>query len=294
MVFSDLFAGARPSADKTLMQVLELSNHPRALLAKAAAPRLAAEVQAKEEWQRVKEAREQRIEQLREERTQARSPLRPGRWLLVSVKLAGMQLSGTPPEPRPLAPSDDEHAKAAGVQGEDGVLLALCEGLGEDWQALSGYRNRGGEIDLLLLGPLGVFALEVKNNNATFVCDGDRWLFEKYDKYDNLVEEGTLCDRKGRSPSQQLNEPADQLASVLAPTCPGLWIRRIVVLCHPRGWVDVQRSSNLTVAVANDIDFVSKLIAESDERLAPEKVAELRDAIVADHHRHNRRSAGRR
>jgi Nuclease-related domain len=276
------------------VHVLELSNHPRALLAKAAAPRLAAEAEAKEKWQRAKAGREQRIEQLRDERAQARTTLRPDRWLLAVLKHAAVLLSGAPPAPRPLMPSDDEHAKAAGVQGEDGVLLALCERLGEDWQALSGYRNRAGEIDLVLLGPRGVFALEVKNNNATVVCDGDSWFYEQYDKYGNPVKEGTISDKQGRSPSQQLNEPADQLASVLAPSCPGLWIKRIVVLCHPRGWVDVDRSSNFTVAVANDIDFVIKLIAESEARFSPEKLAELREAIVADHRRHNRRPVGRR
>lgn len=275
------------------MHVVELSNHPRALLAKAAAPRLAAEAKAKEEWQRATATREQRIEQLRSEQAQARSPLRPGKWLLASLKLAGVSLSGAPHAPRPIAPSQDEHAKAAGVQGENRVLLDLCERLGEDWQALGGYRNHGGEIDLVLIGPRGVFALEIKNNNATIVCHGDSWLYEKYDKYGNLVKEGTVSDKKGRSPSQQLNEPANQLASALASRWPGLWIERIVVLCHPRGWVDVDRSSEFTVAVANNIDFVIKLIADSEVRLPAEQVAELREAIVADHHRHERRPARR-
>lgn len=276
------------------MRVIELSNHPRALLAKAAAPRLAAEAQARQEWQRACEAREQRIEALQCERTGARSPLRPGRWLLASLKLAVISLSSAPPSPRPIAPSHEEHAKAAGVQGEDRVLAALCERLGDDWRALSGYKNRGGEVDLLLLGPRGVFALEIKNINVTIVCHGDYWHGEKYDKYGNLVGERAVTDNAGRSPSQELNEPTDQLTAVLAARWPQLWIERIVVLCHPRGWVDVDRSSQFTVAVANDLDFVLNLIAQSQAHLGAEEIAELEEAIVTHHRRCGRPPAGRR
>jgi len=39
-------------------------------------------------------------------------------------------------------------------------------------------RPRRGEIDHLLLGPLGLFAIEVKSINATVHIDGDRWQAE--------------------------------------------------------------------------------------------------------------------
>jgi len=39
----------------------------------------------------------------------------------------------------------------------------------------SGYRNRRGEIDGLLLGPSGLFAYEVKYHNATVYISGDDW-----------------------------------------------------------------------------------------------------------------------
>ncbi|MCL2770204.1 MAG: NERD domain-containing protein, partial [Solirubrobacterales bacterium] len=227
-------------------------------------------------------------------RSGARSSGRSGAWLRASLKLAFIAVVGAPSPPGPIPPSDREQATAAGVRGEDSALAALCQRLGDDWRALSGYRNRGGEVDLLLLGPRGVFAVEIKNNSATIVCHGDHWFYEKYDKYNNLVDKGTIRDRNGRSPSQQLNEPADRLASTLVPHCPELWIERVVLLCHPRGWVDFRRSSKLTVAVANEVDHVLELIAQSDVRLTSDTVAQLQEAIVADHRRHNRRPAGRR
>jgi hypothetical protein len=275
------------------VQVIELSNHPRDLLAEAAAPRLAAEAQAKQDWQRACEVRAQRIEALRAKRAQARSALRIWSWLRAAVKLAFLEVPGVPAPPRALWRSHEEHARAAGVEGEDGVVACLDERLGEEWHALRGYRNSRGEIDLLLLGPHGVFAIEIKNNNATVICHGDRWLYEKYDKYGNQVGEGELSDRRGRSPSEQLNQPTDRLASVLAARWPQLWVERIVVLCHPRARVDIDRSSQFTVAVANNVDFVLELIARSQARIGAMEVAEIEASILADHHRHKRQPAGR-
>jgi hypothetical protein len=270
------------------VRVIELSNHPRELLAQAAAPRLAVEGQAQREWERACETQTQRIEELRVERTRARESRRLGKWLSASLKLVA--LPGPPPQPRPLQPSREEYRKAAGVEGEDGVIDHLAARLGDEWRALRGYRNHRGEIDVLLLGPKGLFALEIKNINVTIVCRGDRWHYQKYDKYGNPVGDGgTLTDDAGRSPSQQLNEPTDELTAALAGRHPQLWLfERVVVLFHPRGWVDIDRSSNLTVAVANEVDFVLQLIAESRVEIPPDAIPELEAMIVADHRRQNR------
>ena len=104
----------------------------------------------------------------------------------------------------------------AGIAGEQLVATELGRALDDDWTLLRGYRNRRGEIDQLLLGPRGLFAIEVKNLNATVHVDGDRWRADKYDNYGNLVEQRPVADRMGRSPSVQLNEPADDLERFLA------------------------------------------------------------------------------
>ena len=62
----------------------------------------------------------------------------------------------------------------------------------------------------------------------------------------------------------------------------------------PTGWVDVDRSSQFTVAVANDLDFVLNLIAKSQADLGAEEIAELEEAIVTHHRRRGRPPAGRR
>ena len=104
--------------------------------------------------------------------------------------------------------------------------------LGDDWVLLRGYCNRRGEIDHLLLGPPGLVAIESKHLNATVHCDGDAWRFEKFDRFGNLVSRGTLGDRGGRSPSVQLNEPADLLEEFLR-TRGGTVVRPAGPPAHP-------------------------------------------------------------
>jgi hypothetical protein len=99
-------------------------------------------------------------------------------------------------------PTDTEEILKAGIAGEELVAVELGRALDDNWTLLRGYRNRRGEIDHLLLGPQGLFAIEVKNLNATVHIDGDRWQADKYDNYGNLVEQRPIADRKGRSPTR--------------------------------------------------------------------------------------------
>src|SRR3984893_5515191 len=105
------------------------------------------------------------------------------------------------------AHTDTAEKIGAGIAGEQLVATELGRALDDEWTLLRGYRNRRGEIDHLLLGPRGLFAIEVKNLNATVHVDGDRWRADKYDNYGNLVEQRAITDARGRSPRGQLNEP---------------------------------------------------------------------------------------
>ena len=99
---------------------------------------------------------------------------------------------------------------------------------GDEWVLFRGYRNRRGEIDHLLLGPRGLFAIESKHRNGTVGAVGDRW---SYVKYDNPVEHGEMTDAQGRSPSEQVSQPAAELP---APVTPGdrAELERLIIRDH--------------------------------------------------------------
>ena len=141
---------------------------------------------------------------------------------MVDLASAGLRRLGREaPCTRKASPGPGRHRSGteerirAGIAGERLVAAELGQALGDDWTLLTGYRNRRGQIDHLLLGPGGLFAIEVKNINATMHVDGDRWRADKYDNYGNLVEQRLVADRRGRSPSEQLSEPAADLERFL-------------------------------------------------------------------------------
>jgi hypothetical protein len=229
-----------------------------------------------------------RVQAVRVRRDRARGGRRWWTWLRLSLTV-WREKRGIPRSPVPAAghPTDLEEKIMAGIAGEQLVATELGRALDDDWTLLRGYRNRRGEIDQLLLGPRGLFAIEVKNLNATVHVDGDRWRADKYDNYGNLVEQRPVADRMGRSPSAQLNEPADDLERFLAERGQPAGIQRVVVLAHRRSALG--RVSNPTVlALASPGDLLT-LIGNSAGRLDRGQRAAITALIRRDHEFHGQR-----
>jgi Nuclease-related domain len=167
------------------------------------------------------------------------------------------------------------------------VPADLGRALGGDWTLLRGYRNRRGEIDHLLVGPRGLFAIEVKNVNATVHIDGDRWRADKYDNYGNLVVQRPIEDRRGRSPSEQLNDSAAELERFLRERGQPVTIQRVVVLTHRRSRLGPSRRP--TVHVATSTGEVLDLVRASADQLGERQRAEVQRLIRRDHDFHERR-----
>jgi hypothetical protein len=274
------------------VRVIYLSNHPGE---KLQAIRRARENGAAQEMARYQEAvaeRKARAAVARLERAKARSEGHWWRWLRLglSMLLAGRSV---PRRPAPQAhPSDREEILAAGVAGEVYAEDRLAPAFDDNWVLLRGYKNRRGEIDSVLLGPGGLFALEVKNRNATVHVDGDNWRCDKYDRYGNLVERGLpFTDRGGRSPAREVNEPADELEKFLKSRGQPVSLRRVVILVHQRSALGTIR--NPTVDVVTSMDKVISAARESRLALEAGQLAELERLILQDHRFHKARPASR-
>jgi hypothetical protein len=164
--------------------------------------------------------------------------------------------------------------------------------LGDDWVLVRGYRNSGGEIDHLLLGPPGLMAIESKHLNATVHCNGDTWRFERFDRFGNLVAHGNLGDRGGRSPSTQLNEPTDQLERFLRSRGSPVSILRAVLFTHPNARLGSIRHP--TVHVATSALSLAAQLNEMPPLLRAAQRARLEALIARDHHYHEARRPARR
>ena len=273
------------------MRVVELSNHPGDMLDDAARRRRAADQRVLSVYEDELIRYRARVQAVRVRRDRARAGRRWWTWLKLSLGVWRQKRKIPRPPVRTAGhPTDLEEKIMAGIAGEQLVATELGRALDDDWTLLRGYRNRRGEIDQLLLGPRGLFAIEVKNLNATVQVDGDRWRADKYDNYGNLVEQRPVADRMGRSPSVQLNEPADDLERFLAERGQPAGIGRVVILAHRRSGLGPVR--NPTVEAFTSPGDLLTLIANSASRLDRGQRAAIAALIRREHEFHGQRRRG--
>jgi hypothetical protein len=277
------------------MQVVELSNHPGDMLDDAARRRQGAERQALSVYEDKLVRYRARVQSIRVSRDRARARHAWWTWLKLAAGVwREKRRIPHPPVPAAGHATDQEERIRAGIAGENQVATELGRLLDDTWTLLRGYRNRRGEIDHLLLGPRGLFAIEVKHLNATVHVDGDRWRADKYDRYGNLVEQRVIADRMGRSPSVQLNEPADDLERFLAGRGQPAEVQRVVILTHPRSRLGTVRNPTVlagtSAAYALDLDEAPARRPDRAQRAA---IAGLIQRDHAFHGKHHRRPPSR-
>jgi hypothetical protein len=229
------------------------------------------------------------VSKAEEARDRARGRRRWLAWLrhALAVRRA-LRHAPSPPE-MVAVPTDEQLRLAAGIAGERQVADELGRALGDDWVLMRGYRNRLGEIDHLLFGPGGLVAIEVKNINGTVHCEGDKWRVDKYDRYGNLVEQYDLVDRgkRPRSPSLQLNEPADLLEEFLRSRGEDVDVLRVVLLTHPRSRIGV--CSRATVDIFTSTGEIIRLLRKVPQPLSGARLTSITELVTRDHQHYSRR-----
>jgi hypothetical protein len=275
------------------MRFVPLSDHPGDMLAEARRTRESAGGLAGERYRQELVSHDARIAEARERRDKARAErdlLSRLRWGLI----AWWRRLARPPRPRAaLAPSHGEEAIKGGIKGEQEVADVLSGALGDAWALVKGYRNRRGEIDYLLLGPGGMFAIEVKYVNGTFAITRERWRYVRYDNYGNQVGEGLLQDARRRPPNVQLAEPLAALELFLASRGQSVRMRPVVLLNHPKARVTLS-APDVGVEVLTSTAQLRDLVRAAEGQLAARKLAEVERLIIRDHHFHEERRPGGR
>src|SRR5580700_7461529 len=263
------------------MRVVELSDHPAEMLDQVTRQRQAAIQRALSGYEDALIQYRAQVQTMRVRRDRAWARHSWWQWLrLVFGVLATKRRVPRRPAQVTVA-TDTEEKLRAGIEGEHRVAAELGRALNDEWTLLHGYVNRRGEIDYLLLGPSGLFAIEVKTVNATVHIDGDRWRADKYDRYGNLVEQRPIADRKGRSPSLQLTEPADSLERFLRERGQPVTVQRVVILAHSRSRLG--QSRNPTVPVGTSTGYLLSLVSDSADQLSAKQLAGVQRLIRHDH-----------
>jgi hypothetical protein len=268
------------------MRFVPLSDHPGDMLAEARREREAAGASAEGRYRQELAAHRERVDQARERRDKARADrdlLSRLRWGVI----AWWRRLARPPGRLavPVLSSPGEEAIKGGIKGEREVADVLRAALDDAWALVKGYRNRRGEIDYLLLGPGGLFAIEVKYVNGTFAITRERWRYARYDNYGNQVGQGFLQDARRRPPSVQLAEPLAMLEQFLASRSAPARMRPVVLLNHPKARVS-QCADDVGVEVLTATAQLRDLVLAADEQISRRKLTEIERLVIRDHRFH--------
>jgi hypothetical protein len=134
----------------------------------------------------------------------------------------------------------DKNKITAGIAGEKIVSEFFMRALDKRWTVIEGFLGGKGEIDFILIGPLGVFAIEVKSHNGVVSCNGDEWTLTRPNG-----ERLALKDNGGRSPSQQITETATWLENELRKVGHEVRIPKAIILAHPKARVESVANLNI-------------------------------------------------
>jgi hypothetical protein len=276
------------------MRRIELSNHPAARLRRIEDRRTAELVAIQRQYEADLADHAALCGRLLSERGDARAKRRWLRWLGRSISL-WLAEQEKPREPYIPYRTDDERERVtAGIQGEQQTADYFAGALNDVWVLLCGYKNQRGEIDQLLLGPAGLIAIEIKYRNATVGCRGDSWWFERFDRGGRLRQSGELVEGDGRSPSRQINEPADLLQEHLhRHGYSGLQIVRVVLLAHPRSQLGEISDLAVHLLATTPAAVLQHHINGRPPILSESHIRDIEGLIVKHHRSPGRRHARR-
>lgn len=190
---------------------------------------------------------------------------------------------GDPLPPAQEGPGVEEQKRQAAAEGEQRLAAELLTILpGVAWTLVKGYQNQKGDIACLLVGPVGVLAMDCYHLNATLVCNQDRWMRQTYDRAGAPATQVPILDRTGKSPSQRINETAIHLGEYLTQRGVPCEIHRAIILTHPDVRLTAALAPTAQILLLAHLQRLLWEICRSASRSIPiDSVLDL----VRDHHR---------
>jgi len=123
----------------------------------------------------------------------------------------------------------------------------VLESLNSDYTVLSNVRitfnNKSNEVDNIVVGPTGIFIIEVKNHNGTIVGNEKDYEFVQH----KVGRKGGNYSKKMYSPIKQVNKQVYILSQILKYNGIKHWIEGIVLFTNPE--VNLRINSNKTKVI---------------------------------------------
>ena len=126
-----------------------------------------------------------------------------------------------------------------GEEGEEKTIQMILQALDGNWSVFRNLQLPGrnkGDLDIVLVGPPGVWVLEVKNLRGSYRNIGDRWEYRQ----------GKSWKKAKANPSQQAFKNAIRLKDNLKSENIKVFVNAVVVWANEESWLKVE---NPTTAV---------------------------------------------
>jgi hypothetical protein len=158
-----------------------------------------------------------------------------------------------------------------GQEGEDRVAETILQTLDGDWSLFRNLHLPGrskADLDAVLVGPSGVWALEVKNFSGIYRNAGEQWEYRLDNKWKPL----------GKSPSRQAHDNAARLGRFLKADGIKQWVEAAVVWANLENPLLVENPSVLVWPLDRLPDEIGNLWQE--EKLAPDVRARIVEKLT--------------
>ncbi|WP_436536132.1 nuclease-related domain-containing protein [Actinoplanes sp. HUAS TT8] len=172
--------------------------------------------------------------------------------------------------------NDRARRQAAGILGEQALIDGLAE-LDDAWTMLRGYRDHH-----VLIGPTGLWAIEVRHRRIRLHVAGDQWWYEQLDARGRAGHSGWAADATGRTWGGQVTDVAAEITGRLSRHGHAVAVRTAVMLLHERA--EVGRCDNPPVnLIGTRPAHLLWAIQRSATVLSTTRCHELVDLLHATH-----------
>jgi hypothetical protein len=187
-------------------------------------------------------------------------------------------------------PSPDELMSRAEQQAQTHAAEALERALPDDaWRLFRGYQGGSGELDCLLVGPCGIFGVEVEVASRGERVDvwGDQWWLQELDDYGRpMGVRAPMLDEHGRSPSQQAAQACRVLGDWLRSNGQAVTPVPLVLVDDPDARLSVKFP---TVEIVTSVEDLTGVVRLSGAALDGNQLTDIADLIRRGHRHLGRR-----
>lgn len=164
--------------------------------------------------------------------------------------------------------NDNINTYKQGQEGEEILKQKLHSLLSDDYIAYFGYPlNSGKDIDCVLLGPSGLYIIEVKHHNGDIFYTDSGW------KQIKKGQKGTIYYGSLKNPGGQVLFALRELKSYLENKGIKIFIHGVIIFTHPLAVLSIERDTKpLIICKVSEIE---NLLKNEKNKIIPQEKVKL-------------------